>query len=236
MGKLRYLLIIVLLSLSISLQAKTITIDSIKFQSKDSSLIDMYLAARDQYQVARKHYDSIREGYSNHLATIEDYTKAKEESSDAYEKMLALESKLDIVPTIPEGEPNKWSKDELKQQYAEAGEVKKLLPVIKENSKNKSAYNKRLQNILKQFRGHAAESSILIAIGELNENSPKKAIKYYKEAAKGTVPSGEWNFEQQSACQKLAEMYEKKKQFKQAVNGVKTSLHIPGSSIRRTLA
>ncbi len=220
MGNLKYILIIVLLSLSSSLQAKTITIDSIKFQSKDSSLIDMYLAARDQYQAARKHYDSIREGYSNHLATIEDYTKAKNDSSAAYEKMLALESKLDIVPTIPEGESSKWSEDELRQQYAEAGKVKDMLTAIRENSKNKNAYQKRLQNILKQFKGHAAESSILIALGELNENSPKKAIKYYEEAAKGPVPSGEWNFEQQLAWQKLAEMYEKNKQFKEAVKAL----------------
>ena len=220
MKRIKYIIVFLLLSLSNFLNAKTITIDSIKFQSKDSSLIEKYIVVKDQYQEAHKHYDSICENYSNNLATIDDYTKAKNDSSAAYEKMIALESKLDIVPTIPEGEPSEWSREELRQQYKEARKLRDLLPVIKKNSKNKNDYEKRLQNMLSRFKGHAAESYILIALGELNENSTKKAIKYFEEATKCIVQSDEWDFQKQIAWQKIAEIYEKNRQFQEAVKAL----------------
>jgi hypothetical protein len=214
------IVLFMLVFLSIPLQAETIKVESITFQSQDSSLIKKYLDTRVKSQAADKYYASIREGYTKKTATIEDYKKAQEDFAEASKKMLALESELELVPTILKGEPNKWSKEEMRQQWTEARKVRDRLPLIKENLHDVNAYEKRLQNMLSRFRGHAAESSILNSLGELSENSPKKAIKYYEEATKCSVRSDEWDFEQQSTWQKLAEMHEKNKEYKEAVKAL----------------
>jgi hypothetical protein len=206
--------------LTIPLHAATITVDSITFQSQDKAAVKSYLRAREQFQASDKHYASIREGYTKKTATIQDYTKAKEDFVAARTKMLELECSLEIVPTISDGEPESWSRDELRQQHIEARKVRDRITLIKETLEDSKAYRQELKNILARFRNHAAESTILLHLGDAHRTTPDMAIKFYAQAANCPVASDPWSFSQQAAWQRLATLYEDNEAYAKGIQAL----------------
>lgn len=214
------ILLLACIELATPLCAETITVNSIRFESEDTDAIQAYLSSREQFHAAEKYYASVTEGYTKKTATIHDYTRAKEEFVAARKKIMLLECHLNIVPTLPDGDPNGWSKNEMRQQWAEATKITELLPVMKDMLDNKPTYEQELRRILARFRGHAAEGVILLALGDVGKETPDVAIKCYTEAAKCRVLSDLYGFAQQSAWQRLAQVYERTESYQEAVGAL----------------
>ncbi|MHC4253715.1 MAG: hypothetical protein ACYS9X_31760, partial [Planctomycetota bacterium] len=84
----------------------------------------------------------------------------------------------------------------------------------------RARYVADLKGLQRRYAGHPVAPDILLALGEVHEDSPGKAIQYYARAARHAA-GDRWAMTQQRALQRLARVYEGQRQYRKAVEALK---------------
>jgi hypothetical protein len=85
----------------------------------------------------------------------------------------------------------------------------------------RARYVAGLKGLLQRYANHPVAPDVLVALGEVHEDSAGKAIRYYTQAARHAA-GDRWAFAQQRALQRLARVHEGQGQYRKAVEVLRT--------------
>ena len=207
--------------------ADEITIDKVRFSGPPKSVSEcreakkIFEAARKKFVEIEKKYHPPHlqgkiEGHDDRYA--KEYEKAQAEYASARRRLLALELKLDVIPTNLSANNASELSDELKWKiFSESEKVKEKLYYIKQKGLKKDELKALLKRMLSRYRDHPAEGLILEELGEAYESNYKVARGYFNDVLKCKFPSDRWDWAKQDACKHLAKLYEEHNEYEKAI-------------------